>query len=86
MGGITVFYHTLRESCTTNRFIKQTFLIDYKEEAFQTIKNSVSQIPQLAHSDPQRRLCFQTDASDQSLCSVLFQEEGWMSLNIPDIY
>lgn len=58
---------------------KQPFRWTAQEDgAFQTIKNAICHAPKLAHPDPQRELCLQTDASDLGLGAVIFhkREDG----------
>lgn len=45
-----------------------------EEKAFQDLKRTICDAPRLAHPDPSRMLCLQTDASDLGLGAVLFQE------------
>lgn len=46
-----------------------------EETAFQEIKKGIGSAPMLAHPDPQRQMCLQTDASNLGLGAVLFQEK-----------
>ena len=46
---------------------------DREEKAFSEIKYSICNAPKLAHPDPNRKMCLQTDASDIGLGAILFQ-------------
>lgn len=49
---------------------------DREERAFRNIKEAICKAPKLAHLDPMKTICLQTDASDIGLGAVFFQETG----------